>query len=308
MHHAAFEWALKRAAVLRRVWNVDAIQEDGKVEQDGDGYHESDGRPLRNTSEFIRSPWVWAYAKPIHELSGIVEHVMSWTKACPCHPSCVQDVLRDRPQFASHLICPMRGLRAPELAAGSFDTFMSDLCNVSTQEVALRHTAWLSPDERHRVMTDFETGREHLKMQCLLKASMCSVLPLKILVIGHLDSGMARVGLSAALVMYDNSDQDAQHHPLVELLFGVHRHEVLQFLQGVPRSELPYIRQLRHRFMFTPVNEQSVERWHAEVHNKLYSHHATLHHMSAWWACASRSCSTRFWTRVFELQKMIVVC
>jgi hypothetical protein len=157
------------------------------------------------------------------------------------------------------------------LACGSFDTFLHQLSNLSAQQVLLAHTAWLTDAERHNVVQDFELGREHLKMEGALKSSAFQCLPLKILSLGHPSVDVARLGISQAMIMFDNLPDGHDCHPLVRRLFadGDVRDQIIQFVQGVAYDALPLVCLYRSKFMFVPINEASVERRHAEIHKKI---------------------------------------
>ena len=76
-------------------------------------------------------------------------HIDHWTEACPCH----QDRLAD-PALTSSKICgaqcPLKGLRAPELAAGTLHSLLDSLFNISLGSLLLSPELQVGHPQSHR--------------------------------------------------------------------------------------------------------------------------------------------------------------
>ena len=87
----------------------------------------------------ITSDVFWAYARVIDLLGEVLDYIMKFGEACPCHSPRLRFegparhsarrrmAVRKKKQ---RLPCPLSGMRVPELAAGALDDILELLANV----------------------------------------------------------------------------------------------------------------------------------------------------------------------------------
>eukprot|EP00959_Pyramimonas_sp_CCMP1952_P401806 8419145-Pyramimonas_sp.AAC.1 len=85
------------------------------------------------TEKTIKSDFFWGYMHMLFSLHSIAEGLREWSESCPCHYDLLQLSRADRDAVGDIVrgaqtdcqwrcaACPLRGLRAPELAAGSWE-------------------------------------------------------------------------------------------------------------------------------------------------------------------------------------------
>lgn len=105
--------------------------------------------------------------------------LISWAESCPCHWDLKDKAAGVVPEQLLRLCeaCPMRGLRAAELAAGHFNHVLQELCEVSSANLLLNMPERLSQGDRATILHDFESGRAHILFQISLKTCHWDAFP-----------------------------------------------------------------------------------------------------------------------------------
>ena len=77
------------------------------------------GVDIAVVDEAIKSQLFWARLKMLESLAIVLRKCLAWAESCPCHSNGNAVLQReDIPKLWAS--CPVRGCRAPELAAGDF--------------------------------------------------------------------------------------------------------------------------------------------------------------------------------------------
>ena len=88
-----------------------------------------DGFSISDVSTVVKDLWLNAFVELVVELDGVMQNMVAWCERCPCHDHIQQQYKEYIPlevarsecgdMAAGGLPCPLRGCRAPEVAAGS---------------------------------------------------------------------------------------------------------------------------------------------------------------------------------------------
>ena len=173
------------------------------------------------------------------------------------------------------LDCPLRGCRAPCIAAGELDKFNERLAENARQEIVLiQQREDLTPAERAQVMDEFAVGREYIQTEFSIRLSTgWSSIPLKGLVLGHQDFEREIIpGLIACLMQFESipPEQYAELSEVTLTLFargGAVREQILCLIRRTHTfDQLPAVLRIRIAAAQLPVAEVSIERRHAAIH------------------------------------------
>ena len=265
--------------VLRRFWDLDKIRfhaPDRPVRQEPDagpafGDDHLRGPNLEVASEAIGSHAFWAWLRMVNELAEIVSHVENWFQSCPCHNTLDS---QQRMQKLHGRSCPLRGLRAPELAAGAFEPFLQEIAALSAAAVTLMHTRHCQVPDRAWILADFEAAQQHLLFAFIMQTACWDHLPHKLCGIGHSDPDVARAQAAVCLRLWAgfSEEQQAAAHPATKkvLLRGNELERQLRlFVQGVALEDLQLLAEFAARVRFIPLCEKSIEGRHAFTHKVL---------------------------------------
>lgn len=137
---------------------------------------------IKTCSDAIHSPMFWAYAQLVDTLGGMLEDLSSWTESCDCHAHISTmrlafsgrasrisaDIVTknkiegigsaEAANQAPRVTCKLRGRRAPEFAAGAFESFLDDVMSTGYSQL----TAAMAP---------LQTGDSALLQQDWLNAT-----------------------------------------------------------------------------------------------------------------------------------------
>ena len=127
----------------------------------------------RGVTAALASNLFCSYVCMVHSLHGVVASFEKWLESCPCHEHLQSDLKKlrrgERKRVAAILSdCPMKGKRAPELAAGSLEATLEKLENQLLQCFSEDQGRELSDDERSILTKDFEYGRVYQSICGLL--------------------------------------------------------------------------------------------------------------------------------------------
>ena len=175
---------------------VAAAQEDGLREKVGKLNPKKIQTTVRN------SAW-WAFTYMIHTLHGVVTEFQNWAESCVCHwhPRMEKEELAEwtrRCRFwgvmdheGPFVQCPLSGMRAAELAAGSWRSVFGDLANSSLEDL-LSEVDAIDMEDVVWVTRDWEEGKKHIYAQLTLKLQPWTCLPWKAAGLAHYDMELAR--------------------------------------------------------------------------------------------------------------------
>ncbi|CAK0894046.1 unnamed protein product, partial [Prorocentrum cordatum] len=235
----------------------------------------------------VRDPAFWVYGHAVlFAVHGCLYEFQNFLESCPCHAEDFR--MKDgfapgRPYFKRRVAfvgetgvkfstCPMRGRRAPDLAAGQHNTYLRDLVDQSLGLLLVRCHG-LREQDRDFIVRGWECARTALMEVIQSKYSHWAFLPHRFCVLGAIDAGgasedTARSGLLACLQEYEALDESTRSGlwPLAARTLDPSsplRGEVVAFTEhGAPLSSLPGLRQVAGMVLGVPVAERSIEAKH----------------------------------------------
>lgn len=157
----------------------------------------------------IRSSFFWAYLKFVLLIHGVINDLGLWGEGCPCHG------------HKDHS-CPLRGRRAPELAAGFFWTFLHEtFCAASSVFSAIAAGLGEQSQEWEWLSTDYNIACDIAVAELQVKTVHWGQLPWLLCGMGMPDCEVARSCARKAIAAYENESLDALHamarrHPMVK--------------------------------------------------------------------------------------------
>ena len=295
---------LLRKNALIAGWNPQAM--GIRVQRNNDAHGEEDA--FHNMAwdlvdAAIQSPGFWAWLRMLSILTAVLGYLERWFFSCPCHceAATMENLLRvvsaplPDPNEQRHQerrldkSCPFRKRRGPELASGDFLSMLDRLLAASNQEVVSVILADLTPQDRAKVVEDFEAAKQHLLFRMRVQFAVYTSLPRVLFGLGHKDQQQARRCASEALVQYQQytPEQKQQAHALTKKFCdpeaqGGLRPLIIEFIAGASLRDLQRLRFHVLRIAWIPICEMSVERMHAVSKSVLThgSHAASLPSLS----------------------------
>ena len=198
-------------------------------------------------------------------LLSVPDKIVASLQSCPCHGhgrlrSLLSQTGDDEPHGPESCsvssICPMRGRRAPELAAGFLDDVFHDLLE----------TASVSFPGHSDLFQDYSAGLTHMTFLLQLKFSFWKRLPYSLLALAHPDEEVARRNAAACLGEWQamGADEQAGAHVLSRKLLSAEggnpvQRSLLAFLDGASRDsdECSSMRDELGKVAFLPLLERS---------------------------------------------------
>jgi hypothetical protein len=238
-------------------------------------------------SEVARDAAWWRYAAMLVTLHGVGLALQCWGEACPC---CDPDPqVRDRTRRAELELatglseeaaapgpvaerCPLRGKRAPEMAAGQLFAVLQQICDAKLQDVLVSCSqAYLTPDQTASILQDFEFGKAQLRRALQQKLSFWSNLPWLLCGLAHFDEDVARDCARQAVALFDAAPPSSHHRVASRVLgHGLDlRREVDEFIAGKPLDDLPALQDEVYPKAFITIVERRGEALHSELHKAL---------------------------------------
>ena len=268
---------------LRAGWDLRRFNsgDDTEVgpESGGNGLGEQEDMSALNT--VIKSAFFWVYGNMCAALGSCIDEAQGWLAGCPCHERILQHAgsLHEgmrliRKEFAAvperfdgaAPWCPMSGRRAPEMAAGAFRKFVMDAIDLRSADVLADARVHLNENQSAVVVQDMELGTAHLAATMQLKLAHWEKPPWKLCGLAHHDPITAsRVARELIDMNVGSLPRVGQHALTLDFLFadGKHQSIVERLAQQQPVSTDE--RQVLATFKFIDVNEQSIERDHADL-------------------------------------------
>ena len=144
----------------------------------------------------VWSRFFWGYLVGISGLASVLLLAIHWSESCPCH----WPQLRSQPDpadadavkaFKAWEKCPFRCRRCPELATGDLLWEIREALAAEASSIALKLPSDLSKEERKTILTEVESGKNHLMFYFQLKLHYFTKPPWSIFGVGHPDPARA---------------------------------------------------------------------------------------------------------------------
>ncbi len=205
----------------------------------------------------ISKPYFWAYTRMVAISGRSLKAIASWAEGCACHNHGAGIKAR----------CPLRTMRAPELAAGALD----DILQVTSADAScalLTHPTvqQLCEEERTRLMGELARAQRHIALYFAVKAAHWRQLPWVLFGLAHHDGAVARECGSRALALFATAPEpDTMHSISVSMCApgSICHQQLIAFVQGESLWKLPTLARQVACFRFAPVTERWVESLHA---------------------------------------------
>ena len=238
----------------------------------------SAGALISQASEAIECDLLWAFLRLLQATAHALDAVFQWIQTCPCHPPHIREQLQPYLGRYEHLRCPMKGLRAPELCGDSFLQHVDAALAINESELVTKFIRHLEASQQDLLIADWSKLAAFVKTSFRFKLSPWKSLPLLIVGLGHGSVSSARQLMWQALAQYEQltDTQKETCHDLTRKVFSESlpmRAQLESFLRGQAISDLPELGRLRMEMMFIPILEQSIERRHAMLHQRIQSAH-----------------------------------
>ena len=249
--------ALKMLRIERALCNGWSLEAYGRARRGIEiaGGDEAWQSEVEVVDEAINDPLFWDALRVLTLLAKLVIESIVWSESCSCHgdldwENCTSE---ERARWRS---CPLRGMRASDLAAGLFFRHFANLAATYAIDLAGALSRDLTPQQRGILIQDFEQGRAHLFAAFTLRLSPWQQPHLLVFGCAHQDPNVALRCLRGCFA-------SPCWHPWVRRLQGGLHEEVQGWVAGEDRNNLPalctYLGEMR--FAFTA--EMPIEAEHA---------------------------------------------
>ena len=166
------------------------------------------------------------------------------------------------------LNCPLRGRRAPELAAGTIQQVIADIM-AGQASVFVYTQSWvsnLSASDAKIVVTDLDVGKNRMLSSLQTKFAHWESLPYKLAGLGHIDENVARSCAGEALILFAQAENGrlGHRHQLAKLFLdsgypGNIKDQVAAFASGEPLESLTELQSLAGAMRMLRTDETSIE-------------------------------------------------
>ena len=274
-----------RLRLLRRLWDPERFTRG--VDASGGAFKDdsSQGGPAFDMQMFTRSlrdPFFLRYTKMLLLVDAAPDQLSKWSAGCVCHDAFLQ---RLSPHRAAQMMqahfgegrysCPCAGMRAPELAAGCWETVLEPTWTTRRQQVV---RDWddedgalgvLTQPQMETLLADFDKARAVLELNLRQAFDYFTRLPMKLAAMAHHDEAIARRVAQECLADFGRDPRQNVHHRKTWQILGPESPiaiEVQRFADGTPRAELS--QDAQHAiclFRFILVAEIFIVQKHAPV-------------------------------------------
>ena len=187
-------------AALRTHWNLSqflgeapGVCEDSVVpaERPAANDVEAFGVGLRTVDEAICSDKFWGAIKVLLPIAMVQREAVRWANGCACHNGLEKELrLIDHPppewkQLVE--MCPLRGRRCSELAAGDFFQLLRKIFEESATRLEYQLPRGLSLEDVAGFIKDFHLARQHLLTTYVVKLSFWTEAPHVLAGLAHPD-------------------------------------------------------------------------------------------------------------------------
>ena len=257
-------------------------------------YHQRDGAGAEadegvrfvaaDLSAALGSSMFHAYIQMVMSLFNVVEDLSSWFEGCACHQAQLKrqkgkhtrSSRKEIELCGPYAFCPMKGKRAPELAAGCLNEVFSKLVNLGkTSLLKVIQVRKLGAEDEVLVMQDFEAGRSYIQLGLQVKMNFWSKLPWRLAALSHTDAAVARAAAAdmlettAGLAGFEG-DASLVHHPTTLHFLGngsLLRPMIQEFANGEAMHD--FLRSEACKLAFMPVVERSIEAKHSLISRRV---------------------------------------
>ena len=267
---------------LRLLWDEGKYVEGYQQRESADDHDAGEGGGVFSPAAItacLQSNFFCVYTTMIMSVLGIVEDLTAWFESCPCHEegadpdneSRLSRAVRQELQACgTDRFCPMKGKRAPQLAAGCLDETFEEIAIVCRGLVvkALRSNR-VSPEDERLLWQDFEAARKYVQLALQIKFDFWQKLPWQLAGLSHPDLDKAREVAKIVLEKtagFNASDPNLVHHPLTLKLLspdGSFRPMIQAFAEGQPMPAALHTE--TSKLGFIPVAERSIEAKHSLI-------------------------------------------
>ena len=289
------QWSSRRRSAIRKAWSAKAFKTGGQQTDGGaNGVINHDGgddleaqetgvdKDLKQLDAIIRDPVTWARLEALAQLALIPESLTQWGQDCPCHPglegssSALRRVLDSagllRDSDAHDIRCPVRSMRAPELALGDH---MSVVRRATAQSLTNLLTVLPSIDGLQQadidaIVAEIGLACDKVAANLQIKTAFADALPFGLCGMAHLQASRGR---QAARHLLERFDRQPQGHDIVSqawlspTLPGSLRADVVQFAQT--GDQTLRLQSWLARLAFIPLSERKAEEPHRLVKVKI---------------------------------------
>lgn len=198
------------------------------------------GISLVGVDEAITDLAFWATAHMLSNVNRTVRELEGWCESCACHPGeycgasasqrerAWKDFLKASeneeqgdigPGVVQRVVgettssqCPMRGRRAPELAAGEVVGRLAALHEQHGVVALLPHLVGLSAADRQSVLHAQQVARQHVQHELAMKTAFARRIPHLLVGLGHWDQAIRERVAQQAVYQYDQALDHTAHH------------------------------------------------------------------------------------------------
>jgi len=256
--------------LLKRVWNLQDFLIDGK---------DAEGDVGASFDVALADPMFCSYVFIVDGVQNILLNLERWLENCACHEHLFTTLSSKRQRkkrgqlfggAVRFVDCPMRGKRAPELAAGKLEDTIAELSTAALNLFSDQMDFRITPADRAVLMQDFDFAKQHLHVVLVAKFGFWRQIPWRLAGLSHHWPSVARRIAQDCLEEFDASMSKPgmtleHHHPLsVRFLSETGMREDLQRFAngGCMTDQLMFaVDSLR----FIPVVERCVEALHRDV-------------------------------------------
>eukprot|EP00974_Lingulodinium_polyedra_P091046 8828103-Lingulodinium_polyedra.AAC.1 len=171
--------------ILRGCWDTSKYRgrEGGRAEGNERGEVQLDLELLTDT---LKSNWFFAFMDTLLALHQTLQSLASWSEGCFCHEFMVGHPQHGRPRTSSYQVtcsfdtfeaCPLKCLRAPELAAGAVLRKFSEFAEVHLRELRAQAELHLTVDELGALDAEYHTGIAVIEALLRVKTGFWQKLP-----------------------------------------------------------------------------------------------------------------------------------
>ena len=234
----------------------------------------------------VQSNFFLVYTSMIMSVLGLVEDLTGWFETCPCHKETLDPTDRSRLSRAvqrelracgTDRSCPMKGKRAPQLAAGALDEVFQEIltiCRGSVLKIVRANP--IAQDQEGLLWRDFESARSYVQMGLQAKFDFWEKLPWQLAGLCHPSVEKAREVAKTILEKVDGLNVEnpgVVHHPLTLKFLspdGNLRPMIQSFADGHPMSSA--LNTEACMLAFAPVVERSIEAKHSLITRRAQKH------------------------------------
>ena len=210
----------------------------------------------------LRSAQLWGAISTLDALYGIIRHCFLWCEGCACHAHLLSEGAPQevRKRWAA---CPLRGLRLPEVAAGSFfDMFRSLAERTAVSLFVSLPNATLSDADRADLLQAFERSRASMLLTFTLKLSCFLSPPLLLFATARYSQVVAQEALRQCM------ESDCTHPLVVQLQQAPLFSQAAAFLEGWELAGLPELEGFIASLRSAHGVERQIEGGHATVNRR----------------------------------------